>query len=188
MSRFPIWFDRTSNQQHASSRKPKKRTVTALSNQNIVVLLFAVEAALFPATAQASGERKKSNKLGPVIGATVTLSQMRASDISVNPRALTFTPSLTPPKRSTRLGILAGADFLASPLDVKLGERPINVIPGFAYIFLTPHIQAKFHPQGTISLRVLLGGGYTRYSPTCLGNGRPEPRKRRGPSIFHGGE
>jgi hypothetical protein len=48
---------------------------------------------------------------------------------------------------SKRLGVLAGVDFLASPLDVKLDEWTVNVIPQYAYIFLTPHVRAKFHPQ-----------------------------------------
>src|SRR5262249_48438483 len=105
--------------------------------------------------------------IGLVISATVTPSQTLASSISGNPRTLTFKPSLAMGaefdhrlNRSKRLGILPGVDFLASPLDVKLDERPANAIPEYAYIFLTPHIRAKFHPQGTISPWLLLGGGY----------------------------
>jgi hypothetical protein len=45
---------------------------------------------------------------------------------------------------SKRLGVLAGVDFLASPLDVKPDGRTVNVIPQNAYIFLTPHVRAKF--------------------------------------------
>jgi hypothetical protein len=155
MSRFPIWFDRTSNQQHARSMQTTKRTETGLGNKKIVVLLFAVAAALLPATAQAqtSNERWKSNELGLVTGATVIPSQAPASDISANPSTLTFTPSLAMGtefdhrlNRSTRLGMLAGVDFLASPLHLKLDERSVNVIPEYAYIFLTPHVRAKFHP------------------------------------------
>ena len=53
---------------------------------------------------------------------------------------------------------------MASPLDVKLDQRPANVIPEYAYIFLTPHVRVKFHPDGAISPWLLLGGGYTRYT------------------------
>jgi hypothetical protein len=152
----------------------KQPTKTELSNKTIVVLVLSVAAALLPAAAQTSDEREKSNELGLVIGATVTPSQTLASSISGNPRTLTFKPSLAVGaefdhrlNRSKRLGILAGVDFLASPLDVKLDERPVNVIPEYAYIFLTPHIRAKFHPQGTISPWLLLGGGYTRYAESA---------------------
>jgi len=168
MSRFPIWFDRTSSLQHARSMQTKKRTETGLGNKKIVGLLFAVEAAPLPATAQASDEREESNELGLVIGATVTPSQTLASDISTKPKTLTFTPSLAMSaefdhrlNRNTSLEMLAGVDFLASPLDMKLDQRPVNAIPEYAYIFLTPHIRAKFHLQGAIS------PGF-------------------GPSIFHG--
>ena len=65
-----------------------------MGNKKIVVLLFAVPAALLLATAQASDDREKSNEQGLVIGATVTPSQTLASDVSANARTLTFTPSL----------------------------------------------------------------------------------------------
>jgi hypothetical protein len=148
-----------------------------LSNKKIV-FLFAVAGTLLPATAQTSVEREKIYELGLVIGATVTPSQTLASGISANSRTLTFTPSLAMGaevdhrlNRGRRLKMLAGVDFLASPLDVKLDERPVNVIPEYAYIFLTPHIRAKFHPQGTISPWVLLGGGYTRYAESAPAGG-----------------
>jgi hypothetical protein len=33
--------------------------------------------------------------------------------------------------------MLAGVDFLASPMDVKLDEWTVNVIPQYAYVFLS---------------------------------------------------
>jgi len=145
-----------------------------LSYREVVALVFAVAATLLQATAQTSNEREKKNELGLVIGATVTPSQTLASDISANPRTLTYKPSLAMGAEfdhrlngSKRLGILAGVDFLASPLDVKLDERPVNAIPEYAYIFLTPHIRLKFHPEGPISPWLLLGGGYTRYAESA---------------------
>ncbi len=106
-----------------------------------------------------------------MIGATVIPSQTLASGISATPRTLTFKSSLALGAEfdhrlnaSERLGILAGLDFVASPLDVKLDQRPANVIPQYAYIFLTPHIRVKFHPNGAISPWFLFGGGFARYT------------------------
>ena len=126
------------------SMQTKKRTETRVSNKKIVVLLFAVTATLLPANAQTSDEREKSNELGLVIGATVTPSQTVARDISATPRTLTFNSSLALGAEfnhrlntSKRLGVLVGVDFLASPLDVKLDEWTVNVIPQYVYIFLS---------------------------------------------------
>ena len=145
-----------------------------MSNSKILLLLFAVVTALAQATAQESNEPAKKDELGLVIGATVLPSQTLASGISANPASLTFRPSLALGAEfdrgltaSQHLGILAGVDFLASPLDVKLDQRPVNAIPEYAYIFLTPHIRVKFHPQGAISPWFLLGGGYTRYAESA---------------------
>ncbi|HEV2729935.1 MAG TPA: hypothetical protein VGV15_07870 [Terriglobales bacterium] len=145
-----------------------------MSNSKILLLLFAVATALAQATAQASNEAEKKDELGLVIGATVVPSQTPASGIPANPASLTFTPSLALGAEfdrgltaSQHLGILAGLDFLASPLDVKLDQRPVNAIPEYAYIFLTPHIRVKFRPKGAISPWLLLGGGYARYAESA---------------------
>jgi hypothetical protein len=81
----------------------------------------------------------------------ITPSQTLASGISATPRTLTFNSSLALGAEfdhrlnmSKRLGVLAGVDFLASPLDVKLDQRRASVIPGYAYVFLTPHVRLKF--------------------------------------------
>lgn len=106
-----------------------KPTESGLGKKAIVVLLFAIAAALLPATAQAqtSYERRKINELGFVIALGAEF------DHRLN--------------RSTRLGMLAGLVVLASPLHVKLNERSVNVIREYAYIFLTRHVRARFHPQ-----------------------------------------
>lgn len=138
------------------------------------MFLLAVATATAQATAQASNEPKKKDELGLVIGATVIPSQTLASGVSANPASLTFTPSLALGAEfdrgltaSQHLGILAGVDFVASPLDVKLDRRPVNAIPEYAYIFLTPHIRVKFHPTGAIAPWLLLGGGYTRFAESA---------------------
>src|SRR5260370_20957641 len=147
---------------------------TGLSNRKILVLLFAVAIALAQATARASNEAWKKHELGLGIGGAVPPRQTLASGISANPASLTFTPSLALGAEfdrgltaSQHLAILAGVDFLASPLDVKLDQRPVYAVPEYAYIFLTPHIRVKFHPTGAISPWILLGGGYTRFAESA---------------------
>jgi hypothetical protein len=151
-----------------------------MMNKKAGVAFLFISAMLIPyAKAQTSGEPKK-NEIGLVIGATITPSQRLASGISATPRTLTFNSSLALGAEfdrrlnaSKRLEVLAGVDFLASPLDVKLDQRPPSVIPGYAYVFLTPHVRVKFHPNGAISPWLLFGGGYTRYRetapPTAIG-------------------
>ena len=146
-----------------------------MRNSKILLLLFVVATALAQATAQANNEsEKKKDELGLVIGVTVPPSETLASGISANPPSLTFRPSLALGAEFDRgltatqhFGILTGVDFLASPLDVKLDQRPVNAIPEYAYVFLTPHIRVKFHPKGAISPWFLLGGGYTRYAESA---------------------
>ena len=128
-----------------------------MNKRAIVAFLFAFATLIPYAKAQASGEAKK-NEVGLVIGATVTPSQTLASGISATPRTLTFNSSLALGagfdhrlSTSKRLAVLAGVDFLASPLDVKLDQRPPSAIPEYAYVFLTPHLRVKFHPNGAIS-------------------------------------
>ena len=138
------------------------------------MVLLAFMSSLPHASAQAANDAQKKNEVGLVIGATVTPSQQLASGISATPQTLTFKPSLALGTEfdhrlnaSEGLGILAGLDFLASPLDVKLDQRSVNAIPEYAYIFLTSHIRVKFHPKGAISPWFLLGGGYARYAESA---------------------
>jgi hypothetical protein len=151
-----------------------------MMNKRAVVAFLFTSAMLIPrAKAQTSGEPKK-NEVGLVIGATITPSQALASGISATPRTLTFSSSLALGAEfdhrlntSKRLGVLAGVDFLASPLDVTLDQRPASAIPEYAYIFLTPHVRVKFHPDGAMSPWLSFGGGYARYRetapPTAIG-------------------
>ena len=63
--------------------------------------------------------------------------------------------------------ISGGLDFLASPLDAKLDQRPANVINQYAFVSLTPHVRVKFHPSGFISPWLSFGGGYARFRETA---------------------
>jgi hypothetical protein len=92
------------------------------------------------------------NEVGLVIGGIVTLGQ------TVSPGANLVVPSGTLPNlnitfnSALTLGadydrnvlhthgfaISGGLDFLASPLDVKVNQRPANVINQYAFVFLPP--------------------------------------------------
>jgi hypothetical protein len=110
---------------------------------------------------------QEKHEIGLVIGATVTPSQKlpAGSSTSVN-----YGTSLALGAEYDRrvhshggVAIYAGVDFLASPFDVKLQNPPPNVIPQYAYVFLTPHVRFKFNPGGVFSPWLLIGGGYARY-------------------------
>jgi hypothetical protein len=144
-------------------------TGVEMSKKTVLILLVAFMTWLPHANAQAANDTQKKNEVGLVIGATVTPGLTLASGISATPRTLTFKPSLALGAEfdhrlnaSQGLGVLVGLDFVASPLDVKLDQRPPNVIPQYAYLFLTPHIRVKFRPNGAIVPWLLLGGGFAR--------------------------
>ncbi len=125
------------------------------------LLLLVIPAALPRAHAQAS------NEIGLVIGATVTPARALPSGA---PTEVTFSPSLAMGAEYDRrvhtrghATILVGVDFLASPFDVKLDNPSANVIPQYAYVFLTPHVRVKLNADGALSPWFLFGGGYARY-------------------------
>lgn len=127
-----------------------------------------VIALLALASPQAFAQGK--NEVGLVIGATVTPSRSFATG---NISSASFNSSLALGAEydrrffgGERVALSAGADFLASPLDVKISNPPPNLIGQYAYIFLTPHVRLKFNSQGLVSPWVLLGGGYARFLET----------------------
>ena len=119
-------------------------------------------------------EKQEKSEIGLVIGATVTPSRDVApgpvpppgSIIGVSSlSSISFNGSLALGAEydrrlfgGERVAVSAGADFLASPFDVKISNRETNVIGEYAYIFLTPHVRVKFHSRGTFSPWVLLEG------------------------------
>ena len=138
------------------------------------VVGFVALLALVPSSMLAQAK----NEIGLVIGGTVTPSQTLSTGASLigpgrnvlSSRDLTFGGSLALGAdydrnlgSTRRVEILGGIDFLASPLDVKLNQRPRIVIPEYAYVFLTPHVRAKFKPNGALSPWLLFGGGYARF-------------------------
>ena len=143
------------------------RKCTSLLGMSLVVFLWSV-----PALAQ------EKNEVGLVIGGTVTPSQglspaasLIAPDGTVlTTRNLAIDSSLTLGLEYDHAFVLrqkfaidGGVDFLASPSDVKLSQPSQNAIGQYAFIFLTPHVRVKFHPNGVFSPWLSFGGGYARF-------------------------
>jgi hypothetical protein len=118
------------------------------------------------------------NEVGLVIGGIVTPSQTLSPGASLiapsgtvlPTRDITLDSSLTLGAeydrefvRRPQFAIDGGVDFLASPFDVKLSQRSQNAIGEYAFIFLTPHVRVKFHPDGAFSPWLSFGGGYARF-------------------------
>jgi hypothetical protein len=145
-------------------------------NRLLVGLLMAVTFWSVPTLAQ------EKNEAGLVIGGIVTPSRTLSPGVNlVSPSGtplpnsnITFNSALTLGADYDRnvlhargFAISGGIDFLASPLDVKLDQRPANVINQYAFVFLTPHVRVKFHPSGFISPWLSFGGGYARFRETA---------------------
>jgi len=136
-------------------------TVTPSPQRFLAVLgLISLFLALLPA-----GHSQTKNEVGLVIGATTTPSQTLSQGGD-----LTFNSSLNLGAEydrrlatAKRVAIYGGADYLASPLDVKLNQPPQGVSPQYAYEFLTPHVRVKFNPAGPIAPWFSFGGGYARF-------------------------
>ena len=163
----------------------------------LVALLMAVIFWSVPTFAQ------ERNEVGLLIGGIVTPSQ------TLSPGANLVSPSGTPLPNSNitfnsaltlgadydrnlphthRVAISGGIDFLASPLDVKLDQRPVSVINQYAVVFLTPHLRVKFHPSGRISPWLSFGGGYARFLEVAPANTPSfRPGTNTGTFVFGGG-
>ena len=117
---------------------------------------------------------QEKNEVGLNIGATLTPSESLAPGGSlIGPsgnvlpnRSLNFDSSLALGAEydhrivpGSRVAFYAGMDFLASPNDVQLSQRTQNAPKSYAYIFLTPHVRARFNPRGRLSPWLEFGGG-----------------------------
>jgi hypothetical protein len=135
---------------------------------------FFVAATLWSLPAMAQDK----NEVGLVIGGIVTPGQtlspgaslITSSGTVLPTRDITLDSSLTLGAeydrefvRRQEFAIDGGIDFLASPLDVKLSQKAQNAIGEYAFIFLTPHVRVKFHPDGAFSPWLSFGGGYARF-------------------------
>lgn len=139
-------------------------------------LLLGLFAAVVVLSTPAMAQEK--NEAGLVIGGTLVPGQDLQPGVSLigsngnalPNRTVNFDASLALGAEydrrvvsGNRVAIYAGIDFLASPFDVQLSERTQNAPKSYAYIFLTPHVRAKFNPRGTLSPWVEFGGGYARF-------------------------
>jgi hypothetical protein len=122
-----------------------------------IVLLFL---GLLP-----SAHSQTKNEVGLVIGATTVPSQTLSQGGSLSFNASLALGADYDRRLATtkRLAIYGGADYLASPLDVKLSQPPLGVSPQYAYEFLTPHVRVKLNPAGPIAPWLSFGGGYARF-------------------------
>jgi hypothetical protein len=87
-----------------------------------------------------------------------------------------------------KFAIDGGADFLASPFDVKVSQQSQNAIGQYAFIFLTPHVRLKFRPSGAFSPWLSFGGGYARFlekAPPAAPSFKPGTNT--GTFVFGGG-
>jgi hypothetical protein len=121
---------------------------------------------------------QEKNEVGLNIGATLIPSQSLAQGAPlIGPsgnilpnRSLNFESSLALGAEydyrvisGSHVALYAGIDFLASPNDVQLSQPTQNAPKSYAYIFLTPHVRAKFNPRGRLSPWLEFGGGYARF-------------------------
>jgi len=111
-------------------------------------------------------QAQEKDEIGLVIGATVTSGRNFASGSA----PASFDSSLALGAEydhrvlsGHRVALYGGVDFLASPLDVKVGNPAADVIGQYAYVFLTPHVRVKFNPEGGLSPWLSFGGGYVRF-------------------------
>jgi hypothetical protein len=127
------------------------------------VILFAAAGTLLPAVA---GEETR-NEIALVAGATETpaIGLAQGSSIHLNSSiALGAEYDRRIAGRGTALYV--GADFLASPADVKVSFPPSQVSPSYASLFLAPHARLEFQTQGGIRPWLLFGGGYADFAPS----------------------
>jgi hypothetical protein len=154
-------------------------------------LFFAAMVASVAFVAPVTRAQEK-NEVGLVIGATLTPERELTTGTAAR---ATFDRSLALGAEydrhlagSSKAAVYAGVDFLASPLDVKLGNPPSDVIGQYAYVFLTPHVRVKFRPGGGFSPWVSFGGGYARFlEKKPVGAPGFVPGTNTGTFVFGGG-
>jgi hypothetical protein len=144
------------------------------------------------ALASPGARAQEKNEIGLVIGGTATPGRSFSSGTT---GTASFDSSLALGAEydrrvfdRERVAVYGGIDFVASPLDVKLSNPPSDVIGQYAYVFLTPHVRVKFHPHGSLSPWLLVGGGYARFlekRPAAV----PSfvPGTNTGTAVFGGG-
>lgn len=129
-------------------------------------LLFLMATAVAHAQARPS-EGALNNEVGLVIGATETPSVglQRGDSVHLN-SAFTLGAEYDRRIVGRRIALYAGVDFLATPFDVKASFPRPDITPQYAYVFITPHVRVKFHPDAALQPWLEFGGGYANFAPS----------------------
>lgn len=139
----------------------------------VVSLLPYLPGSAQTADAKTDAKTGEQNEIGLIVGVTATPSRTLLPGAVIGDNELTSKASLALGVDYDRrvvstdwITLYGGADFLASPFDVKLSNPPASVSPQYKYIFLTAHVKAKFYPDSKISPWLSVGGGYARFNET----------------------
>jgi hypothetical protein len=186
---------------HADHQREPKRSIGEIMKKTHARILLALVCLLGLGSVPALAQER--NEVGLVIGGIVTPSQTLSPGATlIGPggtalpnRDIAINSSLTLGAEYDRAFVLrerfaidGGVDFLASPSDVKLSQQTQNAIGQYAFIFLTPHVRVKFHPDGVFSPWLSFGGGYARFlekAPTAVPSFKPGTNT--GTFVFGGG-
>ena len=136
------------------------------------------------------GEAPRKNEIGLVIGATETPGIDKTSSGTINLNSsLALGAEYDRQLLGKRTALYLGADFLASPTDVKVSYPPSVVSPEYAYLFLSPHIKLKFNSTRTLQPWLSFGGGYADFAPASpkSGNVNVKGQGNSGTLEFGGG-
>jgi hypothetical protein len=107
-----------------------------------------------------------------VIGATETPSINKASGGSINLNSsLALGAEYDRKVLGHRTTVLIGADFLASPADVKVSYPSSLVSPQHASLFLSSRVRVKFNSTSSLQPWLSFGGGYADFSPASPRSG-----------------
>ena len=119
-----------------------------------------------------TGEGSRKNEIGLVIGATETPGIDKTSGGTINLNSsLALGAEYDRQLLGKRTILYLGADFLASPADVKVSFPSSVVSPEYAYLFLSPHIKLKFNSTRTLQPWLSFGGGYADFAPASPKSG-----------------
>lgn len=137
-----------------------------------------------------AGEGPRKNEIGLVIGATETPGIGKSSGGTINLNSsLVLGAEYDRQLLGKRTTLFVGADFLASPADVKVSYPPSVVSPEYAYLVLSPHIKVKFNSNRALQPWLSFGGGYADFSPASprAGNVDVKGQGNTGALEFGGG-
>lgn len=119
-----------------------------------------------------TNETLDKNEIGLVIGATETPSIGEASGGSIKLNSsIALGAEYDRKVLGKHIPLLIGADFLASPADVKVSYPAPLVSPEYASLFLSPRVKVKFSSTAPLRPWLSFGGGYADFSPASPRSG-----------------